>query len=372
MRRRLALVTGASLLLLSGCSDCGRASQPSSADAGVSDAASASAPADAAASELANAPVATSVIEGLAQPAALLVSGSHIYFADATAGTIARAPRDGGQLEVLASDQAAPSSLALLGDDIVWLNASKTKWGAAPASASADGKSGVFKCTPSQIPCVVRPVRAGAFATMGVTGKDVVVTESVDDKHLAISRITGPTLTRIAEHEGRPMAMTADATYAYVATFGIKNQAKVLVAALAGRPGDEKTTTELPFRGPGFNALKDAGDQLLGTGVVDRKFGLFRVPKDAPRASLLAHDVAPGAFAVSGEHVFFVSGKDMSLRKVKLSGGKSEVAGRLPPGIAESTAVALSDGFIYVAGKGANNTSGDGGASGVVVRLAVR
>lgn len=354
MRPRLLLFFFAVVGPSAGCSDCGRAAPSAAADAGAP---ASSAAASAAA--LAGGRPGTVIVSGLSEPSALAASATHLFIADAAAGTILRVGRDGGPPEVLAREQDRPSMLALLGEDVVWLNAPSGK--RTPAAAD-DGRSGVFKCTPSKVPCAVQPVRKGSFASMVTTDKDVFLTESLDEKRFAVSRVTGPTVARIGEHDGKPTAMTADEANAYVATFGTSNKPKII--QLPRAPGEQR---ELTFSGPGFNAIGDDGDQLLGTGVIDRKFGLFRVAKGTGLASLLAPDVAPGVFATSGELVYFVSGKDLALHKVPRAGGPGTVVATIPQ-ITEPTDLVVDGDSAYVSGKEA----GDAGGTGAIVRVSLR
>jgi hypothetical protein len=306
-------------------------------------------------------------LSGLGAPSALALDATHLYFADAAAGTINRVSRDGGTPEVLVRDQQVPSSLALLADDAFWLNAGTAKLGAASVDES---KSGVFSASTKAKTAVVRTVRKGPIVAMVLSPAasagdkpELFIVEAIDDgKRGALSRVTGPTITRIAEIDGKPMALAADKTSAYVATFGATNKSKIVQAPRL--PGEKK---EIPFSGPGFNALDVDGDHILGTGVVEHKFGLFRVPKTGGGAVLLAPDVAPGLFAASGDDLYFVSGSDHALKKMPRTGGAATVVASLS-GI-EATDLAITDGWAWIAG----TARGDAGAGGgAILRLSLR
>lgn len=373
-RRVEARVPGAVALAVaawaSGCSDCGRAPrlEPYEDDA-ASPAASASP--EASAGTAADAPAAAVVARGLGKPRSLVVDATHVYFADALTGTIGRVPREGGAPEDLATGRETPGRLAFSGEELVWLDGG----GSFPSAAPEGGvvARGVFACSPAKVPCSVRAVRAGTFVTLVAAGGQLLVAENLDSTRFVVSRVTDEGLTRVGEHEGRATAMTADRANAYVATFSPLDRATIVTLPLAkGAP------SAVTLRGPGFNNVDADGEQLFGTGILDRRFGLFRVTtsgSDAKRGgdaasggavTFLAPDVAPGLYARRGDDVYFVGGADRSLRKVSIGGGSSTVVGRLT-GIDEPGALAIADGWAYVGGKAA----GDAGGAGAIVRLSL-
>ena len=351
---RLAL-TLAALVTASGCQDCRRAPPPAETPTSSSSADAAPAPES---SVPANTPAASVVAAGLDSPTALTADATHLYFADAHAGTINRVPREGGPPVVLARNQATPSRVALLGDDVVWLNVGSGK-------RTAPHAAGVFACSTKKA-CEVRPVREGSFAGLVVSAKDIFLTEKLDDTRFAVVRVTGPATARLGEHDGRPLAMTTDAASVYVSTLGVTSSAKIVqVPRLPGKKGEE---SELTLRGHGLNAIADDGDQLLGYGRHRREVRALPRGEGRRDRDPLARDVPPGVFAVNGDQVYFVSGSDLTLRKIaRTGGGAGFVVGTLP-GITKPTALVIVDGWAYVSGKDA----GDAGDTGRIVRLSLR
>ncbi|MBX3203851.1 MAG: hypothetical protein KF764_02220 [Labilithrix sp.] len=310
-------------------------------------------------SAIVDAPTGTAIVHGLGEPGSLAIDATHVYFADKATGTVARVPHDGGEREILATGREAPSQLALSGADVVWLDGG----GSLPSTEGGDAsKRGVFACSREKTPCTVRNVRAGTFVALVAADGGLFLAEKLDPKRFAVSRVAGDELTRVGDHEGRAIAMTVDRANVYVATFGAANKPKIVTV-----PRKAGAHQEVTFSGPGFNHLADDDDQLLGTGIISHQFGLFRVAKGASTTTLLAADVAPGVFARHGDDVYFVSGADLTLRKVPRSGGAATVVGRLT-GLDEPTALAIADGWAYVSGKAA----GDAGGSGAILRLPVR
>lgn len=62
------------------------------------------------------------IAEHIAEPRALAVDDTYVYWTSA-AGTVLRAPKDGGAVETIASDQDEPEALAIDGKHVFWLNA---------------------------------------------------------------------------------------------------------------------------------------------------------------------------------------------------------------------------------------------------------
>lgn len=358
----LALAGGA---WASGCSDCGRAPRaearddaagPASAAPSASGPPSAGGPPPAGASAAADAPAATVIARGLGKPRALVVDATHVYFADTLARTIGRVPRDGGAPEDVAIGREAPARLAFSGDELVWLD------GGGPLPAAPDAGAvarGVFACSPAKVPCSVRTVRAGSFVTLVAAGAELFVAENLGSSRFAVSRVTDKALTRVGEHDGHAMAMTTDGSSLYVATSSALDRAKVVTLPLA-----KGATREVTLRGPGLNNIDDDGDELLGTGMIDRRFGLFLLAKSGDDVAFAAPDVAPGLYARRGDVIYFVGGADRSLRRVPRAGGTATVVGRLT-GIDEPSGLAIADGWAYVGGKAA----GDAGSTGTIVRI---
>ena len=301
----------------------------------------------------------TVVTRGLVQPLAMVFDKKYVYVGDGGGKTVSRAPRDGGALEVLATGQGRPLALALVGDGLVWLDSPENALGEVRSV-----RTGNTKAFPIHV------LRAGAmFTSFSAVDGDVFLAEDAPRSMGIVTRVVGPTASRLAEIEGSPRALAADKSHVFLVTRSLDGALKL--RRIAKKTGVVETYP-LP-KGEGFRWLSDFGDSLVGNGELDGKVGLFRIPKEGAAPTMLAAvRVKDGNVVVRGGMVWFVDTEAGAIRRVEASqrvgdGGPDASRVLVSPALSHASALAVDDGSLYVATDG---PADEASTSGAIVRFA--
>jgi hypothetical protein len=293
------------------------------------------------------------VARGLVHPLSMVADKTHLYLSDSGTKTLSRVPRDGGELEVLAKDQARAIGIALYQNDVVWLNRPEKALGEVRSVRTVNTKA-----------FPIHVLRSGeAFIAFTASEAEVFIAEESAGNKGVITRVHGPTAVRLAEVQGSPQAIASDKTHAFVTTKSADGATKLQRISLKTGVVD---AYPLP-KGAGFTWLADRGSDLVGNGELGGKAGIHRIPKDGAAPALLAEARVNDANVVLAEGaIWFVDTELKVLRRIKESEAQTVLTS---PTLGNAKALAMAPSVAYVATEGPAQEGDEAGANGAVVGL---
>ncbi len=248
---------------------------------------------------------------------AIVTDASRVYFGDAAEDAVVAVRKSGGTPVVVG--RPAPLQLALTPSSIVWIGGS----GAEVLRAPRGG--GVAK--------VIRD--RGRFTALAARDEDVYVAEALPEGG-AVTRLTGPTASRLASLPQVPSAIAADEDCAYALTKGA-------VFSVPRNRGESKTIAELAE----LDYIQLQRDEVYATAVVDGARAVIVVPKSGGDRIVLARGVRDAPIATYGRDIYYFDEREPEIRRVSMTGGSPVVVAR-DHTLRSVAALAVDDSGVYV------------------------
>jgi hypothetical protein len=248
---------------------------------------------------------------------AIATDDRRVYFGDEVSGALYAAPKTGG--DRVAIGVPAPAGIAFGAGSVVWIGEPGNLVLRAPR---AGGPSEVIR-------------DRGTFTAVAADGADVYVAEATGETGV-LTRITGPTATRVALFDTPPRAIVMDETHVYVQTVG-----QVLRVSRA--------TNEIRavLVGTAFSRLALDRDAIYTTDEVGPSRAIVRAPKTGGSTTVLEHALRDAPIAVYRDEVYYFEQDQPTLRRTSTRGGASTIVARSND-LAHVTALAIDPSGIFV------------------------
>jgi hypothetical protein len=278
----------------------------------------------------------TTLAKAQQRPLGIAVDSNYVYWTDQLAGTVTKAPLDGGDPIVVTSDQNAPSLIAVDGNGLYWTNfGARRHEGSVMALAFAAGA-----------PVELASAQDNAQG-IAVSGSTVYWTEAGDHTvpgnsgSIKSVHLDGSSPTTILSGSGNPLAIAVDDTNIYWTHYDVcppdsTGACGAPVSSVVKLPVAGGAPVTLASSPVGFGIALDAANVYwVATSTGD----IMKVPKDGGTPTTLASGQStPADVVVDSADVYWAnlapSTATGSLNKVSASGGDTTMlaAGQSEPG----------------------------------------